>query len=304
MQKFSVLCAIILLFMLISGFTIIRNAVLNDYPVVEAIRSILPLVDEMIVLVGDSTDATEDLIRAIGSDKIKIHHSVWDMSLRSGGRVLAVETDKAAALIRSDSDWAFYVQADEVIHEQYHPAIRQACAEQLSDKRVEGLLFDYVHFYGTYDYIGDSRKWYHKEVRIIRNDRAIKAYKDAQGFRKNGRPLKVKQIDASVFHYGWVKSPEQMMKKQKNVSPYWLGDEDMKRVLADPDVWDFESFDSLEKFAGTHPAVMQQRIHQKNWQLDLDISKKKFSLKDRLLYSFEKITGIRPFDFRNYRIIR
>jgi glycosyltransferase involved in cell wall biosynthesis len=289
--------------MFISGFTIIRNAVENDYPVVEAIRSILPVVDEMIVLVGDSTDQTEALIRAIGSDKIKIHHSVWDMSLRSGGRVLAVETDKAAALISKESAWAFYIQADEVIHEQYHGAILQACRDHLSDKRVDGLLFDYVHFYGTYDYVGDSRKWYHKEVRIIRNDRTISAYKDAQGFRRNGKPIRVKPVNASVYHYGWVKSPEQMMKKQKNVSPYWLNDEEMKRVLAVPDAWDFEAYDSLEKFSGTHPQVMQDRIQQKNWQLELDVTRKKFSLKDRLLYYFEKMTGIRPFDFRNYRII-
>jgi len=37
--------------MKISGFTIIRNAVMNDYPVLEAIQSILPVVDEMVVLV-------------------------------------------------------------------------------------------------------------------------------------------------------------------------------------------------------------------------------------------------------------
>lgn len=289
--------------MFISGFTIIRNAVENDYPVVEAIRSILAVVDEMIVLVGDSTDQTEALIRAIESDKIKIHHSVWDMSLRSGGRVLAVETDKAAALISKESDWAFYIQADEIIHEQYHGAILQACRDYLLDKRVDGLLFDYVHFYGTYDYVGDSRKWYHKEVRIIRNDRSISAYKDAQGFRRNGKPIRVKPVNASVYHYGWVKSPEQMMKKQKNVSPYWLNDEEMKRVLAVPDTWDFEAYDSLEKFSGTHPQVMQDRIQRKNWQLDLDVTRKKFSLKDRVLYYFEKMTGIRPFDFRNYRII-
>ena len=290
--------------MFISGFTIIRNAILNDYPIVEAIQSILPVVDEMIVLVGDSTDETEHLIRSISSSKIKIHYSVWDMSLRSGGKVLAVETDKAKALINPQSDWAFYIQADEVIHEKYHAAILQGCAEHLSNAAVEGLLFDYLHFYGTYDYIGDSRKWYHKEVRIIRNNSTITAYKDAQGFRKGTEKIRVKPIPAYVYHYGWVKSPEQMMQKQKNVSPYWLGDADMEKMLMNPAAWNFESFDSLEKFTGTHPNVMLDRINRKNWQVTLDISRKKFSFKNRLLYYFEKLTGIRPFDFRNYRVIR
>ena len=290
--------------MFISGFTIIRNAILNDYPIVEAIQSILPVVDEMIVLVGDSTDETEQLIRSINSSKIIIHYSVWDMSLRSGGKVLAVETDKAKALINPQSDWAFYIQADEVIHEKYHAAILQGCAEHLINAEVEGLLFDYLHFYGTYDYIGDSRKWYHKEVRIIRNNTSITAYKDAQGFRRVTEKIWVKPIPACVYHYGWVKSPEQMMQKQKNVSPYWLGDADMQKMLMNPDAWNFEAFDSLEKFTGTHPNVMLDRIKRKNWQVTLDISRKKFSFKNRLLYYFEKLTGIRPFDFRNYRVIR
>jgi glycosyltransferase involved in cell wall biosynthesis len=304
MQKFSVLYTLIVAIMFISGFTIIRNAILNDYPIVEAIQSILPVVDEMIVLVGDSTDETEQLIRSINSSKIKIHYSAWDMSLRSGGQVLAVETDKAKALINPKSDWAFYIQADEVIHEKYHTAILQGCAEHLSNAEVEGLLFDYLHFYGTYDYIGDSRKWYHKEVRIIRNNTSITAYKDAQGFRKGTEKIRVKPIPACVYHYGWVKSPEQMMQKQKNVSPYWLGDADMEKMLMNPAAWNFESFDSLEKFTGTHPSVMLDRINRKNWQVTLDISRKKFSFKNRLLYYFEKLTGIRPFDFKNYRVIR
>ena len=202
--------------MKISGFTIIRNAILNDYPVVESISSILPVVDEMIVLVGDSQDETEKLIRSIGSPKIIIHHSVWDPALKEGGKVLAAETDKAFQHIAADSDWAFYIQADEVVHEQYHDIIRRAAAQFKDDKRVDGLLFNYLHFYGTYDFVGDSRRWYHKEVRIIRNDKTIAAYRDAQGFRRNGERIRVKQIPAWIFHYGWVKNPKQMQEKDWN----------------------------------------------------------------------------------------
>ncbi len=157
--------------MKISGFTIIKNAVINDYPIVEAIRSILPVVDEMIVSIGQSEDNTEELIRSIDSPKIKIHHSVWDMSLRKGGKVLAVETNKAFQLISPDSTWAFYIQGDEVVHEKYHAIIREAALKYKNDQKVEGLLFRYLHFYGTYDYVGDSRKWYDKEIRMIRNDK-------------------------------------------------------------------------------------------------------------------------------------
>lgn len=291
--------------MKISGFIIIRNAVINDYPVTEAIRSVLPLVNEMIVSIGDSEDDTLALIQSISSDKIRIVHSVWDPALRKGGEVLAVETDKAFAHISPDADWAFYIQADEVVHEKYYPAILEAARKYKDQKEVEGLLFKYTHFYGTYDYVGDSRRWYNREIRIIRNDKNIHSYKDAQGFRKDGRKLFVKPIDAHIYHYGWVKSPKQMLQKQKNIGKFWRTDEEWEQFLTSTDFWDFNNeFDSLAKFTDTHPAVMHDRIKNQNWKVEMDINRKRFSFKNRLLYYVEKATGKRLFDYRNYKILR
>ena len=290
--------------MKIAGFTIIKNAVINDFPIVEAIKSVLPVVDEMIVLIGDSTDETIALIESIGDPKIKIHHSVWNKSLRKGGAVLADETNKAFQLIDEKYTWAFYIQGDEVVHEKYHPAIRNACENYAFDREVQGLLFKYKHFYGTYDYVGDSRKWYGHEIRIIRNNKSISAYRDAQGFRMGKTKLPVAKVDASIYHYGWVKSPEQMRKKQKQSSVYWHDDTQMQKINDSPDYYDFSGFDSLEKFTGTHPQVMLDRIERKNWAVNLDLTQKKFSFKNKCLYYFEKLTGIRPFDFKNYKIIR
>jgi hypothetical protein len=286
--------------MKIVGFTIIRNALLNDYPVVEAIRSLLPVVDEMLVSVGRSEDDTLGLIRAIGSDKIRIVESEWDMGLREGGKVLAVETDKAYRQLPADTDWVFYIQGDEVLHEQYYPAVREACAKHLHDKAVEGLLFDYLHFYGTYDYVGDSRTWYRREVRIIRYDPAISAYRDAQGFRKGNAKLRVKYSGAAIYHYGWVKSPVQMKQKMKNVGRFWQDDAEWQQLLQSEEFFDFTQFDSLTRFTDSHPAVMHGRIARQDWKVEIDPSRKKFDLKDRLLYWFEKKTGIRLFEFRNY----
>src|SRR6478735_2743781 len=172
--------------MKVSGFSFIRNAIKYDYPIVEAITSILPLCDEFVVAFGNSDDETEKLIRSIDSEKIRIIPTVWDDSLREGGAVLAVETNKAFDAISADSDWCFYIQGDEAIHEQDFPKIKEAMLKWKDHKEVEGLLFNYRHFYGSYDYIGDTRRWYRKEIRIIRNDKRIRSYKDAQGFRIEG----------------------------------------------------------------------------------------------------------------------
>lgn len=290
--------------MLISGFTIIRNAVKNDYPIVEAITSILPVVDEMIVLVGDCTDGTEELIRSIASPKIKIHYSVWNTQLQAGGVVLAEETNKAFALIDPASTWAFYIQADEVIHEKYHAAIIEGCKKYKDDNRVQGLLFKYLHFYGTYQYVGDSRRWYSHEVRIIRNDKCISAYRDAQGFRVGEKRLDVAMIDAWVYHYGWVKSQEKMITKMKDVSNYWIADKaEWERFMAKENMFSFEDYDSISRFTGSHPKVMENRIQQQDYDLQLDVNRKKLKLKHRIMYFVEKLTGKRFFEFKNYRVI-
>lgn len=293
--------------MKITGVTIIRNAVKNDYPIVEAINSILPMVDEMIVSIDRGEDDTEQLIKGIVSDKIRIVYSNWNMGLREGGKVYAVETDKAIAHVSADTDWIFYIQADEVIHEKYHATIIEAAKKYSTNDKVQGLLFKYLHFYATYDYVGDSRKWYKYEVRMIKNDRRITSYKDAQGFRIGKKKLNVVLIDAEVYHYGWVKSPQQMRQKQKDTDRYYLNQvvEETANPVNSTDIYDFDkNFDSLRKFTGTHPKVMQQRIDRKNWQIELDISQKKFSLKEKFLFWFEKKTGKRLFDFKNYRLIK
>ncbi|HOW30535.1 MAG TPA: hypothetical protein PLP88_03145 [Bacteroidales bacterium] len=289
--------------MKVCGFTIVRNAVKYDYPVVESITSILPVCDEFLVLVGKSDDATLELIRNIDSPKVRIEESIWDDSLKEGGKVLAVETNKAFDLISNEFNWAFYLQADEVIHEKYHPEIRRSMEEWLRDERVEGLVFNYTHFYGTYRYIGDSRRWYRNEVRVIRNDKSIRSYRDAQGFRKNGNKLKVKPIDASVYHYGWVKNPKTMQTKVLDFHKLWHDENWIRENVKQEDLFDFSDVDSIALFTGTHPAVMAERIMNAEWKIDLDISKKKLSFKKTVLHWFERVTGHRLFEYKNYRII-
>jgi hypothetical protein len=291
--------------MKITGVTIIKNAVLNDYPIKEAILSVLPVVDEMIVSIGDSEDDTEGLIRSIPSEKIKIVHSVWDKTVRKGGSVLAIETNKAMQHVSKDTNWIFYIQGDEVIHEKYHPSIRQATEKYLNDKKVDGLLFHYLHFYGNYQYVRDGRGWYKSETRIIRNGRNISSYRDAQGFRIENNKINVAQIDAFVYHYGWVKDPRQMKTKQKNVAEFWVEDDaSLEAFRKSDEVYDYTEADSVELFDGTHPAVMQERIARQQWDIVLDARKKNMKPKDKLLYLIEKWTGKRLFTFTNHRIVR
>ena len=288
--------------MKVSGFSFIKDAIKYDYPIVEAINSVLPICDEFVIAVGKSSDSTLELIKSIPFEKIRIIETEWDEANREGGRVLAIETNKAFAEVAADSDWAFYVQGDEAIHEQYLDEVHNAMLKYKDDGRVDGLLFNYLHFYGSYDYVGSSSKWYNREIRVIRNDKSIYSYRDAQGFRKGeNKKLNVKPINAYMYHYGWVKDPRVMQQKQENFNKYWHDDQWMDENIAKVEEFDYANIDQLQHFTGTHPKVMQKRIATKNWKFDFDLSMNKTSRKEKIKRFLSKL-GIET-GYRNYRII-
>jgi hypothetical protein len=290
--------------MKVTGFSFIKNAVKFQYPIEEALRSILPLCDEVVVAVGDCSDGTRELVASLGP-KIRIIDTVWDHSLQSGGRVLAVETDKALRAIREDSDWCLYIQGDEVLHEDGYEQVLSAMQKWKDAGEVDGLLFKYRHFYGSFDYVGLSSRWYKNEIRAVRRDSSIYSYRDAQGFRKgNNQKLRVKPVDAWIHHYGWVREPEAMFAKWKDFGALYNGEEwkaEAEKTYSGG--FDYSGIDALVRFEGRHPAVMQNRIDRVNWEFDFDPSYNKLKWKDRFKNLVESITGKRPFDHNNYRII-
>ena len=291
--------------MKVSGFTFIRNAIKNDYSIVEAIQSILPLCDEFIVAVGDSEDETLELIQGINSSKIKIIETVWDTSIREGGRTFALETDKAYSAISPDTDWAFYIQGDECIHEKYLPEIKKAMEQYQSNPEVEGLLLKYMHFYGSYDFTASSRRWYRNEIRVLKYHPAIRSYRDAQGFRKDGRKIKVKPVDAYVYHYGWVKPPAGLGNKVRNFNKFYQEETWIEENLPETKEFDYGNADRLLRFEDTHPKVMKQRIDAGNWKFTMDptLFKKKMSFRRRMLQMIEDLTGWRIGEYRNFKVV-
>jgi glycosyltransferase involved in cell wall biosynthesis len=288
--------------MRICGFTFIKNAIILDYPFIESIQSILPICDEMIVVVGDCEDQTREKIVDLNEPKIKIIDTVWNPELRTGGAILAEQTNIALANITGD--WGFYIQADEVIHEKYLTEIKNAALKYLDNPEVEGLLFEYRHFYGSYDYVGVSRGWYRHEVRMVKNLSHIKSFKDAQGFRSvNNRKLKVKAIDAEVFHYGWVRSPNAQQKKKELMHPLWHTDKWMAENVFGGEKFRYNRREWLSPFVGTHPKVMKKRIEEMNWKFPYDPSKITIPIKEKLSFWIERKTGIRIAEYKNYQKI-
>ncbi len=262
--------------MTISGFTIVRNADKYYFPVKASILSILPIVDEFIIALGDNAadDNTREIIESIQSDKIKIFDRIWSEEDFTAGRILAKETN--FALSKCTGDWCFYLQADEVVHEKDHPAILHACATHLSDRRVDGLLFDYFHFWGDYDHYLPFHGWYKQEIRIIRNRARIYSIKDAQSFRKDqNKKLRVKPIDAHIYHYGWVRPPYLMQAKKKEQDAMWDGVEKNEAAYRlSPEDYDYGALGKIPLFKGSHPKVMAEFRKKLFWKDKLNYTKK------------------------------
>ena len=255
--------------MKISGFTIARDAVRFDYPLAESLRSLLPLVDELIVAVGDCDDGTWELVQGIGDPRIRAFATTWNLDRREN--VLSDETNKALA--RCTGDWAVYLQADEVLHEQDLPLLR-ASLERCQHMRVEGLSFRYLHFYGSYETVQDNPLWfYRRATRAVRLGVGVRSAGDACGFLVIGpngsRRLRRTNIAARIFHYGWVRPPQIMARKQINLE----GIVDGPSVVAEADEHEVASriyagLGHLRAFHQSHPAVMRDRIARCAWSFD------------------------------------
>lgn len=294
---------------LISGFLYVRNGIEYGYPFLEAIQSVLPICDEFIAVIGDSTDGTRDAVESLNSSKIKIIDTIWDTNLRVGGKIFAQQSNIGIDAIKGK--WGFHIQADEVIHEDDLNKIKTAIDNFNDDLKIDGFLFPFLNFWGGYNYIRTSRKVHRYEIRIFRNDKIIRSYRDSQGFRiysgvdayskgEKGKKLKVIKINAPVFHYSYVRPPKLMTKKGAIFNSFYNPKATIESLEKNEITYD--KVDLLEEFKGSHPKLMNKWVKSQNWEFYYDKSKSTMPLKYKFLHFIENLTGYRFFEYKNYII--
>lgn len=283
----------------VSGFSIVRNAVKMQYPIEAALRSIAPLCDEIVINVGDSVDETLEVVRGIGDPKMRILESVWGDEVERSNLIHSVETNRA--LEACCGGWCFYIQADEVLHEDDVGRVADVMRRYAHDRRVEGIVFDYLHFYGSPEWVGVGRRWYRREVRIVRKESGVRSVAGAQGFRVGGRKPRAVRSGARIFHYGWAKPPQAIVEKRLQAYRY-SGDREWKTQPR----FTWRRIPGLRRFRGTHPAAVRPWLERNRWEFDLhgyprDWSWK--SVKAMVSDAVERVSGWRPFEHRNYVLI-
>ena len=284
--------------MRVVGITIARDAERLDYPLPQAIESILPVVDEMIVNVGRSQDQTAELIaRFFQGRPVRVLERDWDVA--AGAAVLAHETQ--LALEMADSDWVVYIQADEVLHESGVKGLRESMAQCVGDDGVEGLLVNFVHHYGTPDRVATARRWYRSEVRVVRPKAGVLSFEEAQGFRvgESKRRVRCRPTAAVYHHYGWAR-PAAALKAKLQIDDLLYG---RKRVRGGPIILPWEY--GLRRFQGTHPYVMRDWIATRRGTF-APLGERRWNLEQvRYVASelIERLSGVRPWEYRNYVLV-
>jgi len=286
--------------MTISAFTFIKNGEMLGYPFIQSIRSILPIVDEFVINVGDSEDDTLKLIEAINDPKIRIIQSKWNDKMSDRGYVYGQQ--KMIAQFNCTSDWAFYLEGDEVIHEEDLEKIKATCEKYVDDEAVEAVTFDYFHFYGNANSYLDSPAWYRREARIIKN--SVRSYAPDGLFwlvlKKNkvGRYPNAVHSGAKMYHYGWVRSEEQMNLKSQKVQKYW--NKKHKAI-------DYKEIDQqiIKEFVGSHPAIVKDWIPKVKglFQANPNYQLTRKEKKHRLMIKFENWFGL-ELSKKHYKLIK
>lgn len=287
---------------MLSGFTIVRNAVKLDFPIVPAIRSVLEVCDEVVVNVGKSEDATRDLVASVRDPRVRILDSEWDFTKKN--EMLSHETLRAMAACRGR--WGIYIQADEVLHEDGARILKDRTTEWDADPRVEGLLVQYLHFYGGFDLVATNRRWYRREVRCIRLDRDIRPYQGAQGFRVGPphRKIRARSTGAVMFHYGWARPARAIKEKleiSKTIYPW-----SRERSAQEQQRGYLEWLPLLKPFTGSHPRAAQEWVRERMIDPERKIGPRRFKPEHVRFYLsdwIERLTGERVFEFRNYRLV-
>ncbi len=291
--------------MTLSGFTFIRNGLSLGYPFQESLASLLALCDDVVIAVGDSHDGTMDYVRGLGESKLRVVETTWDDTLREGGKILAQQTD--IALQECRGDWCVYLQGDEVLHEADYDRVRSDISRAENRDQVEGLLFRWLHLFGSYNYQATGRQWYRREIRAFRNTGQVRSWGDAQGFRIQNadgtfRKLRVMQSDARVFHYGWVRHPRAQNAKAQAMNRLYHDDQWMHVNIPQSEEFVARCYE-LQAYTGSHPAIMRERIERDRvWTSQFDPKKALKSKPFRVVLSdsVERLTGWRMGEYKNF----
>ena len=291
----------------ISGVTFVKDVISLGYPFVESIRSIAPLCDEVVINVGfgdpdlKHDDGTWNVLQREFShqDEYILIKSFWDPNAVTNGFVLSQQMN--IALRHCQGEYCQYIQADEAVHEEDFSSIRKGVEQMENNPAIDGLVYNFLHFYADPYIRKHTSNTYRKEVRLIRNRPNIVSWKDAQGFRfDDGSKISAVENPARIFHYGWSRREDIMDKKNKAFAQLYHGREHQEKDFTYRHIW------GLSRFEKSHPSCMKEWIERNRNPRDILSQPRNFEWKNIALAIsdlVEKYSDYRMGEYKNYNLL-
>lgn len=246
----------------LGGNICIRQGFELDYCWEQAARSLLPVVDELVLCDADSTDGTRERIEAWAKVEPKITVVNWPWKDPVGDTQAWPEWINYARQHLS-TDMHIQLDADELVHEEDYELIRNGRDAKST------LFFQRLNFWRDSKHlIPEGHCCGTKVLRMAPTNMPIPSdypYGPAADTMAQAVTSAIR-----VFHYGFLRHREQFFKKARVVQKMWVNSFDPRLEAAEkyeghwstmPGVTGWES--NLVDYHGSHPSVIHQWLRER-----------------------------------------
>ena len=259
----------------LSAYLPVRNGFALDYCWQEAAFSLIEVSDELILCDSDSTDGTRDAMEtlAVINPKIRVINYPWP-TLPTYEQV-AAQKPGPPGQPRMLIKWLNFCRehcrypmqlttdADEVLHPDSYPAIREAVA------KMECRWFHRLHFWRDHRHITQDGKVVGCHVARLG---PTEFEMPSDEMRPEGEPEIRKRATRdprlNFFHYGFIRRPAAFFAKSKVMQPALCNSYDPRLEQAERE--NISWFDTTEvgellPFNGAHPPIMTNWLRERGY---------------------------------------
>jgi glycosyltransferase involved in cell wall biosynthesis len=242
----------------LTGVTMVRNGIQYDYCFLETIRCLEAMCDEVIVVVPDCTDDTFDTVIAnVNHTKTAVVTPTLKWDEVQGKEKLSVFSNFGLNLVTEG--YVFYLQADEIVHENSFAWIRQAVK-----RGSNGYMVHRINLWNTpYEELSVPHEKMPCSAYVIRLAKAGSyCVDDAESLAVDGLDISL-QDKIDIFHYGFVRQRDVMKAKVINMQQQVFAMENYDSRLDQSEIFNpfaFFTKEELKPIDKTHPKFIKEWI--------------------------------------------
>lgn len=261
----------------LSAYSYLYQGVAFDYPFIESLQSVLPVVDELVVTYAEPCpDGTyEQLLRlAAHYPQLRLLPSrLWTAPDKPlDGSLIRQAAEEAMAACTGD--WLWHLQADEVYSNADAKKVREL-VNVSHHQDVHGFIFNVLHFYGDANTVvgpqGAAAGWYLQCVRLSRKGAG---QHEGDAWTQSLIPAVahgLRRTDITLYHYGHLRQAAVAEDKNRFMYSLYRADGQRPAHFVRPE----QTQHCLVPFDGQHPESMAPRLARQRLQSQLAARPKK-----------------------------